>query len=145
MWLEASKPGIYRGQCSEYCGLQHAQMALRVIADQPGDFAAWKNNQLTDAPAPTTDTTKLGLARFQLRCAACHAIRGTPAGGTAGPDLSHLMTRTTIAAGMLPNTPANLGGWIADPQGIKPGAKMPVVELSGPELAGIQSYLMSLS
>lgn len=144
MWLQADKPGVYRGQCAEYCGQQHAQMALRVVADNPQDFAAWRQNQLADAPAPSSETAKLGLARFQLRCAACHAIRGTPAGGSLGPDLSHLMTRTTIAAGMLPNNPANLSGWIADPQGIKPGALMPNIELSGPELTAIRTYLLTL-
>lgn len=144
MWLEADKPGIYRGQCSEYCGVQHAQMALRVIADTPQDFANWRNNQLAEAKAPADDLARAGLQRFQLRCGACHTVRGTPAGGAVGPDLTHLMSRTTIAAGMLENNPANLGGWIANPQSIKPGALMPNIEMSGPELQAIETYLRTL-
>jgi cytochrome c oxidase subunit 2 len=144
MWLEAAKPGVYRGQCSEYCGAEHAEMALRIIADPPNVFAAWRSNQLADTPSPTNDLTTVGEQRFELRCGACHAVRGTLADGALGPDLSHLMTRTTIAAGMLPNTPANLAGWIADPQGIKPGALMPNIELSGPELNAIEAYLTTL-
>jgi cytochrome c oxidase subunit 2 len=144
MWLQADKPGIYQGQCSEYCGLQHAQMALRVIADTPDDFAVWRQNQLTDAASPMSAAARLGLVRFEQRCVKCHSVRGIPAGDATGPDLSHLMSRTTIAAGVLANTPANLSGWIADPQGIKPGAKMPAVPLSGPELTAIQAYLLTL-
>ena len=144
MWLEADKPGIYRGQCSEYCGEQHAQMALRIVADTPQDFAVWRSKQVAAAKPPTDDMTKAGLQRFQLRCGACHTIRGTPAAGAVGPDLTHLMSRTTIAAGMLANTPANLGGWIANPQSIKPGALMPNIELSGPELQAIETYLRTL-
>jgi cytochrome c oxidase subunit 2 len=144
MWLEADKAGIYRGQCSEYCGEQHAQMALRVVADTPSDFAAWRDAQLADPVQPVTDEARLGATRFQLRCGACHTVRGTPAGGAVGPDLSHLMSRTTIAAGMLQNNAANLGGWIANPQSIKPGAQMPNIELSGPELHAIETYLLTL-
>jgi len=144
-WLEAGKPGIYRGQCSEYCGVEHAQMGLRVIADTPADYTAWVNDQLADAPEPTTDLTRIGQQRFQRHCAACHTIRGTPAGGAVGPDLTHLMSRTTIAAGILTNTPANLGGWIANPQSIKPGSMMPNVELTGPELQAIETYLRTLT
>jgi cytochrome c oxidase subunit 2 len=144
MWLEADRPGIYRGQCSEYCGVQHAQMALRVIADTPADFAAWLRDQAADAPTPATDRDRSGLAGFEQRCGACHALRGTAAGGIVGPDLSHLMSRTTLAAGMIANTPANLGGWIADPQHIKPGCKMPNLPLSGAELDAITAYLTTL-
>jgi cytochrome c oxidase subunit 2 len=144
MWLEGDKPGIYRGQCSEYCGQQHAQMALRVVVDKPQDYAAWRDGQLAPPAAPRTELEKAGEARFLLRCAACHAVRGTPAGGAVGPDLSHLMSRTTLAAGMLDNNPANLGGWIANPQSLKPGSKMPNLDLSGPELQAIETYLRTL-
>jgi cytochrome c oxidase subunit 2 len=119
-------------------------MGLRVIADTLADYTAWVNDQLADAPEPTTDLTRIGQQRFQRHCAACHTIRGTPAGGAVGPDLTHLMSRTTIAAGILTNTPANLGGWIANPQSIKPGAQMPNIELSGPELHAIETYLLTL-
>jgi len=144
-WIEADKPGVYRGQCAEFCGEQHAQMALRLQADSIDDFKAWVKNQLSDAKAPSGDLERIGMQRFELRCGACHAVRGTSAGGIVGPDLTHLMSRTTIAAGMLPNKPADLGGWIANPQTIKPGAKMPNIELSGPELHAIEVYLETLS
>jgi cytochrome c oxidase subunit II len=144
MWLEADRPGIYRGQCSEYCGLEHAQMALRVVADKPADFAAWLHDQATDASPPLTDVARQGLESFELRCGKCHTVRGTSATGTRGPDLSHLMTRGTLAAGMIANTPADLGGWIADPGRIKPGVLMPALPLSGPELNAITAYLTTL-
>jgi cytochrome c oxidase subunit II len=143
-WLEADQPGIYRGQCTEYCGLEHANMAFYVVADPPDKFAAWWDNQLKGAAAPSAASAAQGQSAFMLRCAVCHAIRGTPAGGTLGPDLSHLMTRQTIASGTLPNTPGYLGGWIADPQHLKPGNLMPVLDLPGPELASIEAYLETL-
>lgn len=137
-WMEANKPGTYDGQCSEYCGVEHARMALRVIADEPKDFQQWWSQQLRNAQPHA------GQDQFVAHCGGCHAVRGTDAGGIMGPDLSHLMMRGTIAAGMLSNTPGNLSGWIADPQAIKPGAKMPVLMLSGPELASIRNYLETL-
>lgn len=141
MTLEANRPGIYRGQCTEYCGEQHAHMALIAYADTPGEFQAWWDGQLKPAPAPASDDEREGENRFVLRCGACHAIRGTPAGGRLGPDLSHLMSRSTLAAGTLPNTIAYLSGWIANPQTVKPGAEMPNLDLSGPELASIRDFL----
>jgi cytochrome c oxidase subunit 2 len=143
-WLEADKPGTYRGQCTEYCGLEHANMAFQVVADPPDKFNAWWDNQLKGAEAPTAAAAAQGQAAFILHCAVCHSIRGTTAGGTLGPDLSHLMTRQTIASGTLPNAPGYLGAWIADPQHIKPGNMMPVLDLSGPELASIEAYLETL-
>lgn len=137
-WLEANKPGIYDGQCEEYCGVEHARMALRVIADTPQDFKSWWSHQLQSAKA------NKGEGDFVAHCGGCHTVRGTDAGGIMGPDLSHLMTRKTIAAGLLPNTPGNLSGWIANPQTIKPGALMPDLMLSGPELASIRNYLETL-
>lgn len=137
-WLEADKPGVYRGQCAEYCGEEHAEMALRVIAESPPDFAAWRQKQA--APAAAT-----GSAVFVARCGECHTVRGTAANGVRGPELTHLMSRSTIAAGMLDNTPGNLAGWIANPQGIKPDAKMPNVPLSGPDLQAVLTYLETLS
>ncbi|MEO7057394.1 MAG: cytochrome c oxidase subunit II, partial [Caldimonas sp.] len=117
-WLQADKPGVYRGQCGEYCGAQHAHMAMYVVADAPADYAAWLRGQLGDAKAPTTAPERLGQQTFLARCAACHAVRGTEAGGILGPDLTHLMSRRTIAAGLLPNTPGNLGAWVSNSQAL---------------------------
>ncbi len=134
-WMDASKPGLYRGQCGEYCGLQHAHMAMVVVAQTPQDFRTWWAHQLQPAaPAPGQDT-------FVIRCGSCHAMRGTDAAGVMGPDLSHLMARTTIAAGILPNTPGNLSAWITDPQRIKPGARMPAIGLTNDELAQVRQFL----
>ncbi|MBU6528306.1 cytochrome c oxidase subunit II [Methylocystis sp. MJC1] len=142
-WLEAGQPGVYRGQCSEYCGRQHAHMAITVVADAPKDFEAWRAAQLRPAK-PQAGTLASAQTLFVARCGACHTVRGAGAGGALGPDLTHLMSRRDIAANTLPNTIANLSGWIADPQTIKPGAKMPVLELSAPELATIRQYLETL-
>lgn len=143
-WLQADRPGIYRGQCAVFCGAEHARMALRVIAQRPEEFRAWQESQLTDAPQPATPAERQGQSTFQAHCAACHTIRGTDAGGVFGPDLSHLMSRHTLAAGVLPNTPGNLAGWIVHPQSIKPGTRMPDQPLSGPQLAGLLAYLQTL-
>jgi cytochrome c oxidase subunit 2 len=145
MWLEAERPGTYRGQCSEFCGAEHAEMGLLVYAEPQAEFDAWLAAQAKPAAAPDSDTTSKGAAEFVARCGRCHTVRGTDARGTAGPDLTHLMTRTTLAAGMLDNTIGNLSGWIADPQAIKPDAKMPDIDLSGPELQAIVAYLKTLT
>jgi cytochrome c oxidase subunit II len=137
-WIEASQPGIYLGQCTEYCGQQHAHMALRVIADTPSDFRAWWAQQLT-APAAAP-----GRQDFEEQCGRCHAVRGTGAAGTMGPDLSHLMQRRTIASGLLPNDAADLDRWIADPSGLKPGTLMPAVKLTDDQRARIDAYLVAL-
>ena len=143
-WIQADKPGVYRGQCSEYCGEQHAHMATYVVADPPQAFQSWWDGQLAAAPAPISEEITRGQSVFETRCGACHTIRGTSAGGILGPDLSHLMTRRTIAAGILPNNPGNLSGWIANAQGIKPGSQMPTLAMSGPELAAVNEYLQTL-
>jgi cytochrome c oxidase subunit 2 len=143
MWLEADKPGVYRGQCSEYCGEEHAQMALFVFAEPEAQFEAWRAEQVKPA-ALVNGAAALGETQFVASCGKCHTVRGSDAHGTAGPDLTHLMSRTTIAAGMLDNTIGNLSGWIADPQSIKPDAKMPNVDLSGPELQSVLAYLETL-
>jgi cytochrome c oxidase subunit 2 len=142
-WLEASKPGTYKGQCTEYCGVEHAHMGLLVIAQAPAQFRAWYAHQL-QSPAPVAGEQLAGQEDFNMHCGSCHAIRGTDAAGVLGPDLSHLMTRKTIAAATLANTPENLTRWISDPQGVKPGALMQRPELSGAELADIRSYLDTL-
>lgn len=143
-WLEADRPGTYRGQCGEYCGLQHAHMAFAVVAQGPAQFAAWKAQQLQPAAPPDSALAAQGQQDFLVHCAICHTIRGTTAGGVLGPDLTHLMSRASIAANTLPNTPGALSGWIADPQHIKPGNLMPAVPLSGSQLTDIQSYLETL-
>jgi cytochrome c oxidase subunit 2 len=140
-WLEADKPGTYRGQCTEYCGLQHAHMGLVMIAQAPAAFHQWWTHQL-DAPVQTAASA--GPSAFVMHCGGCHMVRGTDAAGVLGPDLSHLMQRTTIAAGTLPNTPAMLTHWITDPQAIKPGALMQAPELTGTDLAAIHAYLETL-
>ena len=143
-WLEADKPGVYRGQCSQYCGQQHAHMVFSVVADPPADFEAWRDGQLRAASQPSSDDMRLGEEHFIGRCGACHTVRGTPANGQVGPDLTHLMSRATIAGGEVPNNPGFLSGWIANPQNLKPGSLMPDPELSGPDLTSIRSFLVTL-
>jgi cytochrome c oxidase subunit 2 len=141
-WLEADKPGVYRGQCAEFCGQQHTQMALFVIAEPQTSYDTWREHQQSE---PSIGLAPEGEALFVASCGNCHAVRGTAATGDRGPDLTHLMSRSTLAAGALPNTRGDLAGWIADPQGIKPGTKMPVVALSGPQLQSILDYLDTLA
>jgi cytochrome c oxidase subunit 2 len=143
-WLQADKPGVYRGQCAVFCGAEHARMALELIADTSRDFRAWQDDQLRDTPIAASAAARAGRQVFQAHCAACHAIRGSDAAGIVGPDLSHLMTRRTLAAGLLPNTPGNLAGWIADPQSLKPGAGMPDHLVSGVDLTAVVDYLKTL-
>ena len=143
-WLQADQPGTYRGQCGEYCGAQHAHMAMYVVADTPQDYALWVRDQLSNAAVPASEPARLGELAFEAHCAACHAVRGTGAGGILGPDLTHLMSRHTIAAGLLPNTPGNLAAWIADSQALKPGSRMPTLALSGPDLSSVVTYLQTL-
>jgi cytochrome c oxidase subunit 2 len=145
-WLEADRPGVYWGQCTEFCGLQHAHMAFKVVAESPQAFRAWWGAQLRPGPDATALSGGIAAGQqiFNDRCGACHRVRGTDAGGSAGPDLTHLMSRTTLAAGTLPNTPAALTGWIANPQAIKPGTTMPTLYLSGPQLTAVSAYLESL-
>ena len=144
MWFEADQAGRYRGQCTEFCGWQHAHMALFVVAEPRAVFDAWWDAQLQPAPAATSPAVEKGERSFAFHCGACHSVRGTEAGGTVAPDLTHLMSRSTIAAGMLSNTPAYLSGWIANPQDIKPGTRMPDLYLSGPELQDIRTFLATL-
>ncbi len=143
-WMEAAKPGTYRGQCTEYCGVEHAHMGLLVVAQAPAQFRSWYEHQL-QSPAPAEGARAAGQTEFNMHCGSCHAVRGTDAGGVLGPDLSHLMTRKTIAATTLANTPENLTRWISDPQGVKPGALMQRPELSDAELADIRNYLETLN
>ncbi|MBZ9673670.1 cytochrome c oxidase subunit II [Mesorhizobium sp. ES1-3] len=144
MWLEADKAGVYRGQCSEYCGREHAEMAFSIIAEPKVQFEAWRAAQQASAPIPATAELQDGLAHFVDRCGKCHSVRGTKANGAKGPDLTHLKSRATIAAGVLDNNLGNLSGWIAHPQGLKPGALMPDIAMSGPEFQSVLSYVETL-
>lgn len=144
MWLQAREPGTYRGQCGEFCGAQHAHMALEVVAQAPQDFERWRATQAADA-APTTDARLQGGGRlFVSHCGACHTVRGTEAGGVMGPDLSHLMERHTLAAGELPNDAQHLREWISDPSAVKPGTRMPKPRLSSDELQAVVGWLQTL-
>lgn len=143
--LQADQPGLYRGQCAEFCGFQHAFMAFDVLAEAPAQFEAWRQQQLKPALPPTDVQALRGQALFQsVQCAMCHAVQGTIAQGRNAPDLTHVASRRTIAAGTLPNTPANLASWIADPQKLKPGVNMPANPMSGEDLAALVAYLGTL-
>ncbi|WEF34432.1 cytochrome c oxidase subunit II [Pseudoduganella chitinolytica] len=147
--VQALRPGVYRGQCAEYCGEQHARMALEVVAHPPAEYDAWLAAQARPASAPASAELARGRAVFLAqRCQACHAVRGVtaqPAGATLGPDLTHVGSRRTIAAGTLPTHAATLAGWVADPQAHKPGARMPATRaLDGADLRALAAWLESL-
>jgi cytochrome c oxidase subunit 2 len=143
-WIEADRAGHYRGQCSEYCGAQHAGMGFEVVADTPADFAEWRAGQLAVAPQPSTPAQQHGASLVEYRCGLCHQVRGTAARALSAPDLTHLMSRRMLAAGRLVNNPGNLAAWIEDPQDIKPGALMPNQYLSAQQLSDVAAYLEML-
>lgn len=144
--LSAEAPGTYRGQCAEFCGEQHARMALHVVALPPADFDAWLAAQARPAAAPATPQQARGRQAFlEQRCDACHTVRGTGAASRLGPDLTHVGSRLHLAAGTLPNTPAERERWIAHVQAIKPAARMPSYDrLDAPTLAALADWLGSL-
>lgn len=143
--LEARHPGRWRGQCAEFCGVQHAKMAFVVVALPPAEYEAWAARQRADAPIPRDSAAAADRTAFLASgCPLCHAVRGTAARGELGPDLTHLAGRLTLAAGTLPNTPGHLYGWVANPQAIKPGNHMPAVPMSPAELHAIVRYLGTL-
>jgi cytochrome c oxidase subunit 2 len=143
--FRADRPGIYRGQCAEFCGFQHAFMAFEVHAESQEDFDRWRKGQLAPAAEPTEPQAQRGKQLFQsIQCAMCHAIQGTIAQGHKAPDLTHLASRRTIAAGTLPNNPGSLASWIADPHKHKPGVNMPANPMSGEDLAALVAYLGTL-
>jgi len=139
-WLQADAPGIYRGQCTQFCGLQHAHMSFEVVAQSPAAYARWRAAQAQPAAA----TGLPGEALFVDRCGGCHAVRGTQAAGQHAPDLTHLMSRRTIAAGLMPLTPDNLMNWVEHPQALKPGSQMPDTVLAPADRAGLSAYLQTL-
>jgi cytochrome c oxidase subunit 2 len=144
-WFQADTAGIYRGQCAEFCGEQHAKMALYIVAQPLAQYRRWVASQQGPGIPPTDSITKRGQEVFLTSpCAMCHAIGGTPAGSNIGPDLTHLASRLRIAAGTLPNTRGNLAGWILDSQRIKPGNKMPPNMLEPKDLDALLTYLQSL-
>ena len=144
--LHASKAGVYRGQCAEFCGEQHARMALHVVAEPAPNYAAWLARQRQPAAAPQDAVATRGRDAFiAQRCAACHTVRGVAEGGALGPDLTHVGSRLAIGAGTLATHRGTLGGWIADPQASKPGARMPGAgELDGESLRSLATWLEQL-
>jgi cytochrome c oxidase subunit 2 len=145
MWLQADKPGVYRGQCAEYCGVQHARMALWIVADPQDQFNAWRQNQTQSSVPPSNDSQRYGQQVFlSSSCVMCHAIGGTTAGANFGPNLTHVSSRNTIAAATLSNTREHLMRWVVDSQQFKPGNKMPQNNIGQNELEALVDYLQSL-
>lgn len=143
--LYAEEPGVYRGQCAEFCGLQHAHMAFQVHAEPRRDFERWLSENGRPALEPTGARARQGQRYFmEDGCAACHTIAGTQAGGSVGPNLTHLAGREAIAADTIPNTPADLFRWIQNPQSVKPGTKMPGLGLAPEKYHAIVTYLTEL-
>jgi cytochrome c oxidase subunit II len=144
-WIEADHPGEFRGQCFEYCGLQHAHMVFFVIAETPDAFGRWVDDTAQPANAPTSQLAAEGQQVFLSNtCIGCHAIKGTSATASLGPDLTHMATRQTIAAGTVPLTAASLAQWITNPDDIKPGTTMPPTTLTSEQLNALVTYLLSL-
>jgi cytochrome c oxidase subunit 2 len=144
-WIQADEPGVYRGQCAEFCGHQHAHMALNVVAEPIDKFQAWIRRQRESAPEPATEQERRGRDVFmQSPCVTCHAIRGTDAGSHIGPELTHVASRLTLAAGTLPNARGHLAGWIANSQSIKPGNRMPPNALAPADFQALLAYVRSL-
>ncbi|MGH7657441.1 MAG: cytochrome c oxidase subunit II, partial [Gemmatimonadales bacterium] len=145
MWFQADSAGIYHGQCAEYCGMQHAHMGIEVVAVSMEDFELWRAGQLAPAVEPDDRAAWLGKQVFQSAgCAGCHTVRGTDAQGVLGPDLTHVASRRTLAAGAIPNTRGWLAGWIVSAQSLKPGAHMPDVPLDSEELQAVLAYVENL-
>ena len=143
--IDADRPGRYEGLCAEFCGIQHTHMKLLVVAHPPEEFEAWLANESADAAPPASGAAADGAEAFAtLGCASCHAVRGTDAGGRVGPDLTHIASRLTLGANTIPNTRGNLGGWIANPQQIKPGNRMPPTVLDAEQLRALLAYLEGL-
>jgi cytochrome c oxidase subunit 2 len=143
LWFRTDRPGLYLGQCAEYCGAQHANMLLRVSVDPPDEFARWLNNERKEA-APDDPANEPQRAFQRQSCVNCHAVRGTRARGTYAPDLTHLMSRQTLASGVVPNTTDNLRLWVDDPQQFKKGCLMPAFGLDERDRDLVLRYLLTL-
>jgi cytochrome c oxidase subunit 2 len=142
-WIKAKKPGVYHSECAE-CGPQHAHMSLDIVAQDMPAFQAWEERQKTMPQQPAGEQAAAGQNIFMNNCAACHTIRGTPAVGIYAPDLTHLQSRSRIAAGLMTNTPKHLKKWIAHAQELKPGSLMPDIGLSADEVSALTDYLSTL-
>jgi cytochrome c oxidase subunit 2 len=143
MWFNPDKAGMYVGQCAQFCGVEHGKMLLRVYVQTPEDFAAWVKNQ--QQPAVQDPAVAEGRQLFESQsCISCHVVRGTAAQGKFGPDLTHFMSRDTLASGAADNTPSNLKLWIKDPDYVKPGSLMPAMQLSDEQIDKIVAYLTTL-
>ena len=144
-WLRIDEPGVYRAQCAEFCGLEHANMMLPVIAESPDAFEAWREHQRKEAAGAMSATTLRGQELFMSgTCAQCHSIAGTIAGGRVGPDLTHFASRPTLGAGATLNNSVELAKWILDPHAVKPGVLMPPTSMPADDLAALLSYLGGL-
>lgn len=146
IWLQADKPGTYIGQCSEFCGTQHAWMRILVVAEEPAQFEQWQQTQLSPAQSPISGAGAKGLELFRtMTCINCHAINGVAgANSRVAPDLTHVASRRQLGAGILENTPANMRSWLKSPQHIKPGALMPDYYLTDEQLDQLAAYLSTL-
>ncbi|HZP47765.1 MAG TPA: cytochrome c oxidase subunit II [Vicinamibacterales bacterium] len=145
IWLQADRPDVFRAQCAEFCGRQHAHMALQIVAEPEPAFERWLNAERAPAHDPADAGALRGRDVFMKRqCVLCHQIRGTSANGLVGPELTHLASRGTLAAGTLPNTTGHLAGWIINPQALKPGSQMPQNAMASDELQSLLAYLETL-
>jgi cytochrome c oxidase subunit 2 len=142
IWLEADQPGVYEGECAEFCGAEHAWMRFQVIAQPPAEYAQWLAQQQQPRPAPASAEAMQGHALFsQMTCAACHAVEQTPNSVRIAPNLTHLASRQKLAAGVLENTPDHLFQWLKDPQKFKPGCRMPNLKLTDAQTRALVAYL----
>ena len=145
IWLEADKPGTYLGICSEFCGTQHAWMHFLIVVEPEAEFDAWEKAQLQSAATPADGSAAKGFALFQTTtCASCHAINGTSAHGQVGPDLTHFASRRQLGSGVADNTPENLRRWLADPQRVKPGVRMPDFKFTEEQVTQLVGYFQTL-
>jgi cytochrome c oxidase subunit 2 len=143
--IQASAPGVYTGQCAEYCGPEHGKMRLVVVADAPADFVAWEAGQRAPAAAPATPAAGPGRDVFMsAQCALCHGIRGTTARGSAGPDLTHFASRRGLAANSYDRNAGTLAAWVVHAQSMKPDARMPDVPVAAGDIGPLVAYLQGL-
>ncbi|GAB2907743.1 hypothetical protein GCM10027278_30860 [Paralcaligenes ginsengisoli] len=143
-WIQADTPGIYLGQCSQFCGAQHAHMGFEVVAQSRTEFEAWRASQLRRAVPPVDEIGRIGQKVFMDRCAGCHAVRGSDAVGVFAPDLTHIGSRGKLAAAVLSNTPEHMLDWIEHAQEIKPDSLMPSIALNAQDAAALSAYLATL-